>query len=230
MIEISEEITPLLPAATVILIRDFENRLEVLLLQRNRKLKHMGGLWVFPGGKVETADKGNSSSEFEMNLRTAVRETLEETGISLSSKSLKLFSHWTTPTGVKRRFSTWFFVTNVDSKLKVGVDGGEISDYRWFEPSKAIVKLNEGVNGLSMAPPTYVSLLELCNFSNCSSFLRSIDRNGPRFFKPKMLSFGDELCFLYAEDAAYENLKLHTQGDRHRTYLRNNIMEYVRKF
>ena len=41
MIEISDTVTPLRPAATVVLIRDGNAGLEVLLLQRNKAIRHM---------------------------------------------------------------------------------------------------------------------------------------------------------------------------------------------
>jgi len=47
---------PLIPAATVMLLREHEARLEVLMLRRNRQLKSFGGAWVFPSGRVDEAD------------------------------------------------------------------------------------------------------------------------------------------------------------------------------
>ena len=47
---------PLLLAATVVIVRDGEDGLEVLMVLRNRSLKFGGGSWVFPGGRVDEAD------------------------------------------------------------------------------------------------------------------------------------------------------------------------------
>ncbi len=44
------------PAATVILLRGGEERLEVLLVQRNPGASFMAGAWVFPGGSVDRSD------------------------------------------------------------------------------------------------------------------------------------------------------------------------------
>ena len=44
---------PVKPAATIMLARDTEDGIEVLLLKRNKALKFAAGLWVFPGGKIE---------------------------------------------------------------------------------------------------------------------------------------------------------------------------------
>lgn len=44
------------PAATVILLRDVDRGLEVLLVQRHKATAFMGGAYVFPGGKLDAAD------------------------------------------------------------------------------------------------------------------------------------------------------------------------------
>jgi 8-oxo-dGTP pyrophosphatase MutT (NUDIX family) len=45
------------PAATVVLLRDVDGRLEALMMRRGAGLSFMGGMWVFPGGRVESADR-----------------------------------------------------------------------------------------------------------------------------------------------------------------------------
>jgi len=43
-------------AATVLLLREFEGELEVLMMRRGASLAFMAGMWVFPGGRVDAAD------------------------------------------------------------------------------------------------------------------------------------------------------------------------------
>ena len=43
-------------AATVILVRDGAEGLETLMLRRNSKLEFVGGMWVFPGGRLDPED------------------------------------------------------------------------------------------------------------------------------------------------------------------------------
>jgi 8-oxo-dGTP pyrophosphatase MutT (NUDIX family) len=45
------------PSATVVLIRDGDEQLELLLLERNTAREQKRGPWVFPGGKIEPADR-----------------------------------------------------------------------------------------------------------------------------------------------------------------------------
>jgi mutator protein MutT len=56
----------------IALVAIFNNDGEVLLLKRPKQA-HQGGLWSFPGGKVEGS---------EMPLDTAIRELKEETALS----------------------------------------------------------------------------------------------------------------------------------------------------
>ena len=45
------------PAATLILLRETDGRLEALMMRRGAGLSFLGGMWVFPGGRLDTADQ-----------------------------------------------------------------------------------------------------------------------------------------------------------------------------
>lgn len=49
-------ITPL-PAATLLLLRDFHGELQVFMQQRSRHASFVGGAYVFPGGKIDAGDQ-----------------------------------------------------------------------------------------------------------------------------------------------------------------------------
>lgn len=95
--------TPVRPAATVVVLRDGDGGLEVLMLRRNVRSHVLGGAFVFPGGKLDPADHALAESGLvdaspdrlharlgEPGLDTreaaalfvaACRETLEESGV-----------------------------------------------------------------------------------------------------------------------------------------------------
>src|ERR687887_579772 len=52
----SEPVAPR-PAATVVVLRDGSAGLEVYLQRRTRTMGYAAGLWVFPGGRVDPADR-----------------------------------------------------------------------------------------------------------------------------------------------------------------------------
>ena len=223
VLEFSEEASPALPAASAIVVRRTHDGLETLLLKRSDELKHMPGLWVFPGGKVEVSDEGDD--DLEQARCGAARELQEEAGLSLPVETLQTFSHWLTPVVVKRRFATWFFIAEVGSDEPVTVDGSEIVAHDWWRPGDAILAHREGQ--LPITPPTLVSLHELQVEDNPAVLLAQLgERVPPRFF-PRVARDGDQMAFLYEGDAAYESGDLSQQGTQHRTLGARGIFRYV---
>ncbi|TDI59413.1 MAG: NUDIX hydrolase [Alphaproteobacteria bacterium] len=79
-------------AATILLLRDRPDEMEVLMVERHRDMKFMGGAVVFPGGKVDADDAGVSADNLpagftadDMPQRIAgIREVFEESGLLLA--------------------------------------------------------------------------------------------------------------------------------------------------
>ena len=118
-------------AASVIVLRDSREGPEVLLVQRNPAARFMGGAWVFPGG---------STSGEETHRQAAVRELQEEAGLEIEdADSLVPFARWITPPESKIRFDTHFFLAVAPPGAEIEIDGQEIVDARWFEPSAEYV-------------------------------------------------------------------------------------------
>ena len=57
--------TPPVAAATVVVLRDGADGLETLMLRRNSKIS-FGGMWVFPGGRVDEADRAGLAADDEL--------------------------------------------------------------------------------------------------------------------------------------------------------------------
>ena len=57
--ELNDEIitTPPVDAASVLLLRDSDEGLQVLLMRRAQASQVLGGAYVFPGGKVDAQDQ-----------------------------------------------------------------------------------------------------------------------------------------------------------------------------
>ena len=82
LIEFGDESGPILPAATIVLMRDGPQGLEALLVQRSKAVKHMGGMWVFPGGKTDEADYSEGDDDYTAAVNAAIREIREEAGLN----------------------------------------------------------------------------------------------------------------------------------------------------
>ena len=80
---------PARPAATVIMLRDSPNGLEVFLIKRHSLSDVLGGAFVFPGGKVDRLDAELDMATHLDQTPAALHSTLNEPDIdSLTSASL----------------------------------------------------------------------------------------------------------------------------------------------
>jgi len=198
---------PILPAATVVLVRESRAQLEVLMLRRNPELAFAPNNWVFPGGKLDTDELAHAKTELNRAFRLAAcRECMEETNIAISQEALSPISHWTTPKFRNKRFATQFFVTLVDPDNSVLVDGSEIVEFSWLSPSQALNRHQSAQ--LDMMPPTLVTLTELAKFKTFEQILSYYQSRPPRrynprghFFKPR--NGKPNGCFLYEGDSGY---------------------------
>lgn len=144
-------------AATVVLLRDGERGLEVLLAERPRDRGSFAGAWVFPGGAVDDADAAGGAVDGEdAARRAAVRETREEIGLELDPDELVAFSRWTPPpTSTQKRLSTTFFAVRVpDGEIRP--EPNEVMAVEWIRPADALDR--HSVGAMSLWPPTWVTL------------------------------------------------------------------------
>ncbi len=229
MLEMSDRVEPVHPAATVVLVRDGADGLEALLVQRSKAVKHMGGMWVFPGGRVDEADYPPDRDDFRAALNAAIRETREEAGLELCSEQLLYFSHWTTPEGARKRFATWFFLAVLDDDQSVSVDGGEIAHHRWVRPDVALAELADRLHPFRLMPPTFVSLVDIAPYCSCEDARAGLAAREAIEYAPRMVFVDNGICFLYQGDAGYEQRAHDLDGPRHRVYMIDDQLEYIRQ-
>ncbi len=88
-------------SASILIIRDGDvhpvyGSLQILMVKRHKNIKFAGGAYVFPGGKLDPADKAleesdqkasleNISAEFRGLRYAALREVFEETGLVIGT-------------------------------------------------------------------------------------------------------------------------------------------------
>lgn len=220
---------PLIPAATVMLLREHEARLEVLMLRRNRQLKSFGGAWVFPGGRVDEADEqgqdGTRQDEIGRAKAAAIRETQEETGLNISGVEMATLSCWIPPIQEKRRFSTWFFVVKAPD-APVQIDQGEIHDYQWVCPREFLAQIPSP--DIMIMPPTFVSLTKLAEFSDIHSVMSNIHKAETDIFETQFITNSSGFVTLWKPDAAYDTQELERPGPRHRLICNQESWRYER--
>src|SRR4029450_1554569 len=201
---------PLVDAATVVLVRDGDRGLECLML-RKTKGQSFGGLWVFPGGRVEPGD----GDGFDGARQAAVREGPEETGPSLDATELLPSAHWFPPPEAPRRFAPWFFLAALPAgAAEVIVDGGEIGDHVWTTPSAALERHRAGE--IKMVPPTWVTLHRLVDLADAAAALADAQDRDLEHFSTHMIDDDGVLVAVWAPDAGYDSGDLTAPGPRHR--------------
>ena len=195
----------LIPSATVVIIRKTQdnNQLEVLMLRRNSKLNFAGGQWVFPGGRIDDNELQGNDIETAARL-AAIRETNEETGLDISQHTLHKVSRWTAPEAAKKRFDTWFYITEIDNQKTdhIEIDGGEIHEFRWMTP-KAVLEARDAKE-IEMLPPTFITLLELNKFSKIQDALDFYAQRKEFEVLPKTNVHDGKVIMLYPGDIGYE--------------------------
>ncbi|NDF84659.1 MAG: hypothetical protein EB144_06255, partial [Actinobacteria bacterium] len=99
----ADDKSALRPAATVMLIRDVADGFEVFMLQRTHSAAFAGGMYVFPGGRVDATDGAEALEPYCDGLNdheasailqipnsglaywvAAIRECFEEAGVLLA--------------------------------------------------------------------------------------------------------------------------------------------------
>jgi 8-oxo-dGTP pyrophosphatase MutT (NUDIX family) len=137
-------------AAGLVLLRRGKAGLEVLLGRRHARAGFLPDIYVFPGGRVERQDglgevlpmapavaaalapaSRRPPSAF---LRAALRETGEETGLTLpdaAAARIDFVCRAITPTGSHRRYNTRFFLADGAECQGALVGDGELEDLGW---------------------------------------------------------------------------------------------------
>ena len=216
---------PTHPAATVAPLRAGPHGMEVLLLRRNPALAFHGGAWVFPGGRVDHADRVSTEENDPLAAarRAAVREAREEADLTFAPDRLTPISRWTTPPGFSRRFVAWVFLAEAETG-RVRVDGGEIHEHRWMSPGAALMAHETG--DLPLPPPTFITLVSLSGQKTPEEALKSAAARKPRFFVPRILEIPGGRCSLYPGDAGYAARDLDRDGPRHRLWMTGKPWRY----
>lgn len=221
----SDPSAPILPAATVVVLRAGLGAPEVLLLRRSSKLAFHGGAWVFPGGRVDL-EAGESDDDAGAR-RAAAREAREEAGLDLDPAGLVALSHWTTPEGQPRRFATWFYVAESDAR-EVRVDGGEIESHRWATARDALAAQRAGE--IELPPPTFVTLSVLARFASPREAIAHAAADGPLVYLPRIVPLaGAGMASLYPGDAGWESREPERPGARHRLLFAKEGWRYLRE-
>lgn len=181
-------------SASVILVRDGSDAIELLLVRRSPEQRFMGGFWVFPGGAVDDG---------ESHAAGAVRELAEEAGVAgVDAAALVPFSRWITPEAIHTRFDTRFFVVRAPRDARPRVDGRECVDLRWSSPRAALDAYAGGE--LALVFPTLKLLESLEPFGTVEELLAHAAGLDVQPILPRVVQGAGEPRVLLPGEPGYE--------------------------
>ncbi|WP_334121407.1 NUDIX hydrolase [Glutamicibacter sp.] len=190
---------PIRRAASVLMLRENSQGLEVFVQHRVSTMDFAAGMVVFPGGRVDTKDSDSvSTGSFDDSmlaahaqrwantsvwdqgealapqksgevLAAALREVFEETGLRLEAQQLVPWANWVTPVGFPRRFDTYFFVAALGDGQDPLHQTTEAVRSQWAKPGGLFAGLERGE--LKMMRPTQRTLLDAMALGSLDAIL-----------------------------------------------------------
>lgn len=208
-----------IPSATVVPLRDGPDGLEVLMIERAVSIAY-GGMWAFPGGRVDPhdADPAAPGDEVASARRTAVRESEEEVGLRFPADVLVPYSHWTGGARQRGLYAAWYFLGPAPDG-DVVLDGTECQAHRWLRPAEALAGRDRGE--IAIVAPTWVTLHSLVGAASVADALADAARRPPVVYRSRVAEIGDDhRIVLWHGDAGYDAGDPAVEGPRHRLVMR----------
>lgn len=189
------------PAASVLVLRQADDGIEILFVRRSPELKFMGGAWVFPGGSLLPED---GDPEEDLAYRVAgARETFEEARITLPNpEQLVPFSRWVTPELAPMRFDTRFYLTTAPHGAEPAPDRREVDRAEWWTPAKALHLFVNDEADLHF--PTIKQVERLAEFSTIEDALDAARQTPIETILPRVMASDDGFDILLPGDAGYD--------------------------
>ena len=182
------------------------------MLRKNSTIA-FGGMWVFPGGKVDPADWDDADDDVAAARNAAIREAQEEARLRIEAPEMVLFAHWIPPSIAPKRYATWFFAAPVDDD-DVIIDDGEIVEMEWATPAAVLAKHHDG--DIEIVPPTWVTLHTMTGHDSVASLLTHLDERPARHHATKVATGTEFPVVMWEGDAGYDTGDATTEGPRHR--------------
>lgn len=231
VMNLAADVSPTIDAATVALVRDGDDGLETLLLRKTAKIA-FGGMWVFPGGRVDDEDRAAPLGDDALGgfRAAALREAAEEADVILErdADAVVPLSFWVPPALEVKRFATWFFVARVPAGEAgdVTIDDGEILEQQWGRPADFLARRDAGE--LQFVPPTWISLFTMTKFDTVESLLAGLRETEPEHFVTHAAVHDGSLVTMWEGDAGYETVDPAVVGTRHRLSMTEPNWRYER--
>ena len=212
-------------SATVMVLRDGSRGLEVLMVRRHGDSGVLGGVHVFPGGKLDAQDREAALAGLDHGadwfaqvlgepalspttarglFAAALRETREECALTLPAASLWPWSRWITPrqpSVPRKRFDTRFFIAAAPHGQEAVHDAYEATEAVWVAPCEGLRRYWAGE--IDLAPPQIMSLVQLARIRDVGEALDVARQRPPVLIEPQPFDDNGERVICYPGDPAH---------------------------
>ena len=97
----------------------------------------------------------------------------------------------------------------------------EILQHQWIKPAKAHAHHSEGE--IDLAPPTWITLYQLCQYDSLSGLLDFLNREPEKYYETRIVKDSDgQRVAMWEGDDGYEPNDADVPGARHRLILRQD--------
>lgn len=171
-------------AVSVILLRESSEGPMLFVQHRSSTMDFAAGMMVFPGGRVDARDSLGWNFDDELLiahadawsrcsighpetakmrsgilLAAAVREVMEECGVTLQPATLVPWANWVTPEGQPKRFDTYFYLGILPADIEPIHQTTEATSSQWMSARHIVDAELHG--SLRLLPPTLTLIDEL---------------------------------------------------------------------
>lgn len=163
---------------------------------------------LLAGGSPESVVADTTGDDWEADRQAlegrslAFTEFLARRGLVLRSDLLGVWSGWLTPIFEPRRYRTWFFVADLPEGQVTRDVSTESSEVVWLPAMDAVQAVER--EDMFMLPPTYLTCLELAQFTDPGAVLDEASGRSVSMFMPEVIADGEE--FVLSRPSSYDDL------------------------
>jgi 8-oxo-dGTP pyrophosphatase MutT (NUDIX family) len=150
-----------IPAAAVAFVRDTARGIEVYLSRRPMHFRYYPGAFVFPGGRLDGADKDLKA--------TACREVMEEIGVEIDPERLVPLRDIHTSPHAGPVYHMLTFAYPVEGEFNTSVNREEVEEEVWATPREAL-------SGLDLPYQIRAAIYTISGFASVGELIAGLAR------------------------------------------------------
>jgi 8-oxo-dGTP pyrophosphatase MutT (NUDIX family) len=129
-------------------------------------------------------------------------EAMQAAGLVLALDALTPFAHWVTPTGMPKRFDTWFYIAATPGAQIAVHDGHETTEAVWVDPAAAVADAHAGRRKIIFPTRLNLEMLAASGATSAAAIAAAQVRTIVTV-EPKVVTENGELVLTIPAEAGY---------------------------